>query len=142
VKYLLDSDHLSLLEHTTGSEYAQLVLNLNLHHAEGIGVSVSSFQEQVLGAHTKIQSARTDRELLRGFELMKDTFERYAQFPMLGFDQPALTIFKNHDKLRMKIGTMDLRIASIALANDLTLVTRNTSDFARVPNLKIDDWTK
>lgn len=38
------------------------------------------------------------------------------------------------------IGPNDLMIASIALANNLTLVTHNTSEFSRVPNLKIEDW--
>jgi tRNA(fMet)-specific endonuclease VapC len=35
---------------------------------------------------------------------------------------------------------MDLAIASIALANDLTLVTHNTSDFSRIPKLRLEDW--
>lgn len=35
---------------------------------------------------------------------------------------------------------MDLRIACIALAHDATLVTRNTKDFAHVPNLKVENW--
>jgi tRNA(fMet)-specific endonuclease VapC len=35
---------------------------------------------------------------------------------------------------------MDLEIASIALANDLTLVTNNTKDFRNVPDLRIVDW--
>ena len=35
---------------------------------------------------------------------------------------------------------MDLTIASIALANDLTLVTHNTADCVKIPNLRLDDW--
>ncbi len=38
------------------------------------------------------------------------------------------------------IGPNDLMIAAIALARDLTLVTHNTREFSRVPNLKIEDW--
>ncbi len=44
--------------------------------------------------------------------------------------------------LKTGVKPMDLRIAAIALANNLTLVTRNVSDFTRVPNLKIEDWTR
>lgn len=80
--------------------------------------------------------------MIRGYELMRAAFQRYVEFPMIGYEQKSHDQFKVMDKLRLRIGTMDLRIASIALANDLTLVTRNTSDFARVPNLKIEDWTK
>ena len=39
------------------------------------------------------------------------------------------------------IGANDLMIASIAVANGLTLVTNNTSEFSRVPGLKLEDWS-
>jgi tRNA(fMet)-specific endonuclease VapC len=38
------------------------------------------------------------------------------------------------------IGPNDLLIASIALARSATLVTHNTAEFSRVPNLMIEDW--
>ena len=40
----------------------------------------------------------------------------------------------------MAIGPNDLLIASIALASALTIVTHNTSEFSRVPGLKLEDW--
>jgi predicted nucleic acid-binding protein len=36
---------------------------------------------------------------------------------------------------------MDLRIAAIALAHGLTVLTRNVVDFAAVPALLVEDWT-
>jgi tRNA(fMet)-specific endonuclease VapC len=38
------------------------------------------------------------------------------------------------------IGSYDLLIAAIALANDLALVTHNTREFERVDGLQIEDW--
>lgn len=38
------------------------------------------------------------------------------------------------------IGPIDMLIAAIALANNLILVTHNTSEFSRVSSLKIEDW--
>jgi tRNA(fMet)-specific endonuclease VapC len=38
------------------------------------------------------------------------------------------------------IGPNDLMIASIAVANQLTLVTHNTAEFSRVAGLTIEDW--
>jgi tRNA(fMet)-specific endonuclease VapC len=38
------------------------------------------------------------------------------------------------------IGSNDLMIAAIALANDLILVTHNIREFSRVSGLQIEDW--
>jgi len=38
------------------------------------------------------------------------------------------------------IGAYDMQIAAIALANHLTLVTHNTKEFSRIPNLILEDW--
>jgi tRNA(fMet)-specific endonuclease VapC len=39
------------------------------------------------------------------------------------------------------IGPNDLKIASICLAHDLTLVTGNAGEFSRVPGLQVEDWS-
>ncbi|MBM3978972.1 MAG: type II toxin-antitoxin system VapC family toxin [Planctomycetes bacterium] len=44
------------------------------------------------------------------------------------------------DKKLRKVGLADVLIASIAIAHRATLVTRNTKDYAHVPNLKLDNW--
>ncbi|MFZ4558089.1 MAG: type II toxin-antitoxin system VapC family toxin, partial [Pseudanabaena sp.] len=38
------------------------------------------------------------------------------------------------------IGAYDLQIAAIALANNLILVTHNTKEFSRIPQLQLEDW--
>ena len=40
----------------------------------------------------------------------------------------------------VRIGAMDIKIASIALANDAILLTRNLNDFQKVPGLRVADW--
>jgi tRNA(fMet)-specific endonuclease VapC len=54
---------------------------------------------------------------------------------------------KSAASIRMKleqkgrlIGPYDLLIAAVALSNDSTLVTHNTSEFQRVEGLKVIDW--
>jgi tRNA(fMet)-specific endonuclease VapC len=44
------------------------------------------------------------------------------------------------ESLGMVIGPYDLQIASIALANQQTVVTHNIAEFGRVPGLTIEDW--
>lgn len=142
MKYLLDSDHASILERKSGSDYAVLVLNLNQHQNEGVGISVATYHEQTLGAHTRIVQAKSSAELLRGYEMLFMVIEQHRQFPLLPFDAVAHLEYQNLVARKIRIGTMDLRIAAIALARNLTLVTRNVADFGKVPNLVHVDWTK
>lgn len=44
-------------------------------------------------------------------------------------------------KSRIRVGSMDLKIVAIVLANDATLLSRNLADFGRVPGLQVEDWT-
>jgi tRNA(fMet)-specific endonuclease VapC len=53
----------------------------------------------------------------------------------------AADVFEDLRKQRIRIGTMDLRIAAIALAHGMTVLTRNLIDFRRVPDLTAEDWT-
>lgn len=39
------------------------------------------------------------------------------------------------------VGPYDVLIAGQARARDLTLITNNTAEFARVPRLQLEDWT-
>lgn len=67
-----------------------------------------------------------------------------AQYRIVPFDDRAT---EEYGKLRayltglgLVIGPNDLMIAAIALANSLTLVTHNTTEFSRVPGLSLEDW--
>jgi len=40
------------------------------------------------------------------------------------------------------IGPLDTIIASHALSRQLTLITNNTKEFSRIPDLIIEDWTQ
>ena len=40
------------------------------------------------------------------------------------------------------IGPYDIQIAAQAYSRDLTIVTRNTKEFSRILDLKVEDWLK
>ena len=44
------------------------------------------------------------------------------------------------ERLGTPIGSLDLMIASQALYRGLTVVTNNTREFQRVPNLALENW--
>jgi len=61
--------------------------------------------------------------------------------PLLPFDDEASGICEGLVSSRLRVATLDLRIASIALARGLTLLTRNFGDFGKVPGLRVEGWT-
>ena len=61
---------------------------------------------------------------------------------VLSFSDEAQERFDELRKRRIRIGTMDLRIASIALVEGATVLTANTRDFEKVSGLMIEDWTR
>lgn len=67
-----------------------------------------------------------------------------GQFVSLPFEDRAAAeyadIRAHLANLGTPIGPNDLFIAAIGRMNQLTVVTHNTSEFSRVPGLKIEDW--
>lgn len=66
------------------------------------------------------------------------------RFPSLAFDDMAAQVYGPVrallEKSGMMIGAHDLLIASIALARRLILVTHNSDEFRRIPDLRLEDW--
>jgi tRNA(fMet)-specific endonuclease VapC len=60
----------------------------------------------------------------------------------LEFDDDSAKTFQDLRSQKIRIGTMDLKIASIAISRKAILVSRNLKDFEEVPNLVVKDWTK
>ena len=65
---------------------------------------------------------------------------------VMGFDEASAEQFGRLRVSLQAIGVtmtpIDMLIAAVALAHDLTLVTHNTADFQNVPNLHLEDWLK
>lgn len=64
--------------------------------------------------------------------------------PVLAFDIDAARIYgglrADLERAGTPIGDADLRIASIALVHDLTVVTGNVRHFERVRDLPVENW--
>jgi tRNA(fMet)-specific endonuclease VapC len=89
-----------------------------------------------------LNQARTPSKLLRAYQEFLATLRYFCAIRVLAFDQPAQDHFTSLKQQRLRIGTLDLRIASIALALDATLLSRNLRDFRKVPGLRVEGWTQ
>ena len=141
MKYLLDTDHLSILQRQSGTEYAVLRAHLARYLLTDVALSIISFHEQVLGCHAYLNHARQAREVMRGYDMLARVLRDFSQAPVIPFDSNAPTLFERLRPQALRVKTIGLRIAACALSRGLTLVSRNARDFSQVPGLPLEDWT-
>ena len=138
--FLFDSDHLSLLQRSSNVDKA-FETRLAAHEETEFWVSIVSFHEQVLGWHTYLSRAKSPEQLVLGYARFEGLLTAFSDYQMVSFDDSAAEVFADLQRRNLRVGSMDLRIASIAIANGMTLLTCNTVDFERIPNLVFEDWT-
>ena len=68
------------------------------------------------------------------------SIETLVKFAILPFDDDAARVFHRLKDQGVRIGTMDLKIASICIARDMTLLSRNLVDFEKVPGRRVENW--
>jgi tRNA(fMet)-specific endonuclease VapC len=141
VKYLLDTDHISIVQRAAGADYVILKSRMDLHPKTDFGLPIVSLHEQFVGCHAFLNRARRPAELLRGYAMLEQIRTGFAGDQIVPFDTAAIAEFDQLTRLRLRTATMDLRIAATALSRHLTLLTRNRSHFAGVPGLVVEDWT-
>jgi len=88
-----------------------------------------------------ISQAKSLNQQVERYSMLKRMVVSFSQIELLDFDGTAASEFERLRKQHPRIGTMDLKIAAIAIANDATLLSRNLKDFGRVPGLKVEDWS-
>jgi tRNA(fMet)-specific endonuclease VapC len=136
--WILDTDHVSLFQrgNTTVIHKVQ-----SISHQE-IGITIVSYEEQIRGWLKIISRSSSDFEQLTfGYGKLNETLDFYRTKVVLDFNATAVNQFQQLLSQKIRVGTQDLRIASIALSVGGTVVTRNQRDFQRVPGLKIADWS-
>ncbi|MEX2568775.1 MAG: type II toxin-antitoxin system VapC family toxin [Cyclobacteriaceae bacterium] len=74
--------------------------------------------------------------------VINELIDKFKQLPIYG----ALDVYAK-EKARLKkegniVDDMDLLIGATAIENNMTLVTNNEKHFARLKNIKVENWTK
>ena len=130
MKYLLDTNVcIALLRGNPG-----VIKRLRAVPPDDCGVSMISTFELFSGVE---RCRDPERERLKVEALL-------APLHLLPFDGEAslraAQVRWNLEKQGRVIGPYDLLLAGQALSLDVTFVTRNTKEFARVPGLALEDW--
>lgn len=138
--YLLDTDHLSVLERG-GATSERLRQRLQAVSPDEVAATVVSYEEQTRGWLSYIARSRSLEEQVTAYGYLQRHLQVFCAVPLIAFDPTAAAIVQQLQKQRIRIGTMDLKIASIALAQEAPLLSRNVADFQKVPGLRVEDWT-
>jgi len=129
MRYLLDANAVIALLNDSTSPIAR---RIRRYAPPDFGVPAMVIHALYYGA---VKSQRVEKNVARVDGL---------QFPVLEFDQEdgrhageirALLAAKG-----TPMGPYDVLIAGQAKARELTLVTNNTTEFQRLPGLKVEDW--
>ncbi len=136
---VLDTDHMSMLE-WGGEGSAGLRERLADVAPDQVATTIISYEEQMRGWMAYIARAKSMAQQLEAYQRLRRHLENYRQVPVLDFDEVAAQEFQRLQHAKIRVGTMDLKIAAIALSRGATLLSRNMVDFRKIPALKVEDW--
>jgi tRNA(fMet)-specific endonuclease VapC len=136
----MDTDHLSLMDEDTIAGF-MLGKRLSVVPRDQVAVTIITYEEQMRGWLSYVAKANTPARQVDAYKKLREHVETFRTIPIIDYDEKAVAVFESLRQARVRIGTMDLKIAAIAIANDATLLTRNLIDFGKVPELRAEDWS-
>lgn len=133
--YIVDTDHVSLHQRN----HPQVTARIDAISVDQLATTVVTVEEQMRGRLAQL--AKTGNRLPIVDQNLYATSAYYCNLTVLPFDAAAQQTFLQLRAQKIRIGTLDLRIAAIALGHNAILVTRNQRDFGQIPDLHLDDWS-
>jgi tRNA(fMet)-specific endonuclease VapC len=135
--WVLDTDALTLWLHGQETIAARVAATA----PQQLAMTIITVEEVLGGWYTQIWQARDDQQLARAYQALYEAIEFSRSIRILPFDLPEIRRYRQLRTQHRRIGTNDLRIAAIVLEQQAILVTGNTTDFADISALQLEDWS-
>lgn len=135
--YIMDTDHATLYQQA----YPALWSRISTLPPDQLATTVITYEEQISGRIAQVRRAQAEKDRIRAYFWLKRTLDFFCRMPVLPFDERAAGKYEELKKRKIRIGTQDLLIASIALGQDCILLTCNWRHFSQIPDLRIEDWS-
>ena len=81
MRFLLDTDHISVRQKQSGPEYAVLLARIAQVSLSDLAFCIINFQERVLGCNAYIVEAGTSNEVVRGYQMFDSVLSAFAATP-------------------------------------------------------------
>jgi len=138
--YILDTDHLTILQR--GGQLAQqLKYKLADLDPNQVFTTIITYEEQTRGWLSYIAKQSSIDSQIIAYQELEKHLNNYRSIPVIGYDQNSALKFQELRKIYKKLGSMDLKIASICITHKALLLTRNLKDFGQIEELNTEDWT-
>lgn len=134
---ILDTALITILFRGAAPERISLVSWLDASNDRDAYVTIISFEEQMRGWLAFIARATGPEQQSDGYTRLGELLSNFGEIPVLPFDVRAARYFEGLRRKYRRHGAADLKIATIAITNDATLLTRNIRDFRGVDELSV-----
>ncbi len=129
--YLLDSNICIYIINNRPKQVVDHIKKLKVHQVKLSAISLAELEYGV----SKSKAREKNQQALIDFA---------TPFDIIEFNDGDAEVFgiirADLEKRGLVIGPYDMQIAAQAITRNLTLVTNNTAEFARIPNLKLENW--
>jgi tRNA(fMet)-specific endonuclease VapC len=136
---LLDTDHLSVLTDRRATGHAVLLRRLEAAE-EVLGIPIVAVEEQCKGWLAKLSRTRDIHQQITPYQRLVELFDFLAEWNIISLSAAAANQFAELRRQRIRIGSQDLKIAAIAMAENALLLSANLRDFQKVPGLRVENW--
>ena len=115
---ILDTDHLTIIQRKTEPAHSRLRARLGAFPQEDVRTTIVSFEEQMRGWLSTIARSRTGDRQVAAYERLHDLLVFFGAIPVSRYDDDASAGFAALRRLRLRIGSMDLKVAAIVLSQN------------------------
>jgi tRNA(fMet)-specific endonuclease VapC len=136
--YILDTDIVGFVQ----QRHPAVLQHLQpLSPADTVATTIVTMEEDIGGWLPACRRAHDGAARTQAYTRLHKALLFYRQVAWLPFTDAAATRFDQLRAQKLRLGTNDLCIAAITLSVGGVLVTRNSKDFRRIPDLVVEDWT-
>jgi tRNA(fMet)-specific endonuclease VapC len=129
--YLLDTNICIYIINQNPKQVVDHIKKLKVHQVKLSAISLAELEYGVSKSRAREKNRQALIHFASAFDIVDFNDEDAEVFGLLRADL---------EKKGQVIGPYDMQIAAQAITRDLILVTNNTAEFARIPNIKLENW--